>query len=204
MELLPEALSLWLIEYGSLALFVLLALGIICVPIPEDTLMIFTGILINQGYLPAGRAYLAACLGSICGISTSYFLGHKVGDVIIKKYGGYFGLTQARMERVHWWFERFGGIFLVIGYFIPGLRHLTGLFAGFSAMEYKHFVCYAYPGAIAWVSLMLSIGFFFGHCCEGVIEIFENNIEIVIPILALFFLIYLFFKFRKKKKQRSN
>lgn len=199
MEILPDAFAVWIIQYGSFALFALLAVGIICLPIPEDTLMIFAGILMNQGYLPIGWAILAALSGSICGITTSYFIGYKAGDFLIKKYGVYVGLTQARMEQVHWWFERFGGWFLVIGYFIPGLRHFTGLFAGFSAMEFRHFAFYAYIGAVAWVSLMLSVGYFFGHCCEQVFEVVENNVEIIVPLVGVLIIVYLLFKFSTKK-----
>jgi membrane protein DedA with SNARE-associated domain len=198
MEILPDAFSIWLTQYGSIALFFLLALGIVCLPVPEDTLMMFAGLLMYNGDLPIGWGYLSACLGSICGISVSYFIGHKAGDFLIKKYGKYLGLTDERMIRVHWWFERFGGWFLIIGYFIPGIRHFTGLFAGISAMEFRHFAFYAYPGAIIWVTLLLSIGYFFGTCCEQMIEIVEHNIEIFLVVAAIIICGYLVFKFRKK------
>jgi membrane protein DedA with SNARE-associated domain len=200
MEAVPDTFSFWLIQYGSISLFVLLALGIICLPIPEDTLMIFAGILMHQGYLPISWTFLSACLGSICGITVSYLIGYKMGDFLINKYGKYIGLTESRMLQVHWWFERFGGWFLIIGYFIPGLRHFTGLFAGISAMEFRHFILYAYPGAIVWVTVLLSVGYFFGNCCEQLIEIIEQNLEIFLTSLVVLVSLYFLLKYFFKKK----
>lgn len=187
----------WLVHYGGIALFALLALGIIVLPVPEDTLVIFAGILINQKVLPIGSTFILACLGSICGITVSYFIGRTAGDFLIKKYGKYIGLTQERMEQVHWWFERFGRWVLFIGYFVPGLRHFTGLFAGISGYEYSHFALYAYTGAILWITALLSIGYFFGSCCESVIELIEDNVEFVLYAGAILFLAYLAFKIFK-------
>lgn len=199
MDTLPDMFTIWLVQYGSIALFILLALGIVCLPVPEDTLMMFAGFLVHQGTLPLGWVLLAAYSGSICGISVSYFIGLKAGDYIIKRYGKYIGLTEERMTRVHWWFERFGGWFLVVGYFIPGLRHFTGLFAGVSNMEYRHFAAYAYTGAMAWVILLLSAGYFFGSCCEQVIEIVEHHVETALSVTVVIFCFYLYIKFRKKQ-----
>ena len=190
-----EVFSLWLVEYGCLALFILLALGIVLLPVPDDTLIIFTGILIHQGKLPPVLAIVSAYGGSICGITMSYLVGRFAGDLIIKKYGKYIGLTEIRMARVHWWFERFGKWFLFFGFFIAGIRHFTGLFAGLSYMQYKHFSLYAYCGAICWVSSLLSLGYFFGKCCNQVIEYVEGNIELIAVAFLVCWMAYLGIKY---------
>jgi len=165
MELLPtaETFSLWLIHYGSFALFCLLALGIIALPVPEETLMVIAGVLMYNEQVSMPATVIAALGGSIFGITVSYLLGITLGTYFLKKYGKYVGLTEKRLETVHNWFERFGKWTLVIGYFIPGVRHLTGFAAGSSKLEYKYFALFAYTGALLWVSVFLSIGYFFGN-----------------------------------------
>jgi membrane protein DedA with SNARE-associated domain len=190
-ETFADSFSLWLVQYGYIALFGLLALGIVVLPVPEDTLMILAGVLIYQGVLPPGLTYLSALLGSICGITVSYLIGRTVGEYLLKKYGKYIGITEERLARVHWWFERYGKWVIFFGFFVPGLRHFTGLFAGISYLEYKVFSLYAYCGATLWVSLLISIGYFFGNCCESFIEFAEDNIEYALSALAIAFLIYL-------------
>lgn len=184
-----ELFHFWLLHYGVLALFILLALGIIALPVPEETLLIFSGVLISKGTFSMGPTFLFAYLGSISGITVSYLIGLSGGLYIIKKYGGYVGLTEEKMQKAHDWFEHYGKWMLFIGYFIPGLRHFTGVFAGVSTLEYHYFALYAYLGAFFWVLLFLSVGYFSGNYYEDVIEMIEGNVEIffiAIVVLILF------------------
>jgi len=167
MELLAEnsTFSLWLLHYGSFALFGLLAVGIIAMPIPEETLMVLAGLLMSQGKLSLTATPFAALFGSICGMTVSYVLGRTAGHFCIHRLGSWVGLTEKRLQKVHDWFERIGTWTLVIGYFIPGLRHFTGFSAGTTDLEYNRFALFAYSGALLWVSTFLSVGYFFGDRC---------------------------------------
>lgn len=191
-----ETLSFWLIHYGSFALFLLLALGIIALPIPEETLMVLAGILMHKGLLQIPPTVMATYAGSICGISISYVLGRTLGNYFIHKYGSWIGLTEQRLQQANSWFERFGKWSLLIGYFIPGVRHFTGFSAGVTNLEYKQFAIFAYIGAILWGTLFLSIGYFFGNClaiCKD-LEI-TDILMIILILLGLGYLVY-----RLKKK----
>lgn len=178
MDILPEILTLWILSYGVFALFFLLALGIIALPVPEETLLVASGILITQGIFSPFSTFFAALLGSITGITGSYLIGITGGHYLIERYGGYFGLNSIKMDKVHNWFEYYGKWILFIGYFIPGLRHFTGIFAGISQLSYHHFAIYAYTGALFWVTLFISIGYFFGNYYRIAYEIIETNVEL--------------------------
>jgi membrane protein DedA with SNARE-associated domain len=152
----------WITQYGSFALFVLLALGVVALPIPDETLMIIAGFLIAKAKLSPSLTVIAAIAGAITGITISYIIGRTIGHFLVLKYGRWVGLTQAKLTRAHNWFERFGKWTLVIGYFIPGVRHLTGYAAGTLYMHYAEFAAYAYTGAFIWACLFLSLGYAFG------------------------------------------
>lgn len=157
-----DILATWLIQYGSIVIFLLLTLGIIALPVPEETLMVISGILMFNQKLCIPSTLIAAYLGAICGITGSYLLGRTVGYYFIPRYGPWIGLTPKRVDKVHVWFEKFGKWTLVIGYFIPGLRHFTGIIAGTSGLSYHQFALFAYTGALLWVTTFLSIGYLFG------------------------------------------
>jgi membrane protein DedA with SNARE-associated domain len=140
-------------------------------PIPEESLMVLSGILMSQGHLYITPTIMAALAGRIVGITVSYFLGITAGHYLLLKYGGWVGLREHHLERAHQWVARFGKWALFIGYFIPGLRHLTGFSAGTTNIDYPQFALFAYSGAILWVSTFLSIGYFFG---EKWLSTFEN------------------------------
>lgn len=182
MEILPEIFNEWLLNYGNLALFCLLALGIVALPVPEETLLVFTGVLIHQGTFSMVPTALTAFFGSIVGITTSYLIGHTGGLYLVKTYGAYIGLNEAKLTKAHNWFEKYGKWVLFIGYFIPGLRHFTGIFAGISDLEYHHFALYAYTGAFFWVLTFLSIGYFFGNYHRAFFEFIESNVEHILLI----------------------
>jgi membrane protein DedA with SNARE-associated domain len=158
-----ESILGWLSHYGYAGLFALLVLGIVGLPIPDETLLVFSGYLISTGRLHALPALLAGLAGSMCGISLSYSIGRSLGRSMVVRYGRFLHITEERLNRVHRWFERVGEWLLTIGYFIPGVRHFTALVAGTSGLQYRRFALFAYPGAALWVSTFLSVGYFVGE-----------------------------------------
>jgi membrane protein DedA with SNARE-associated domain len=207
MEILPAEtsyLTSWLIKYGSFVLFVMLSLGIIALPIPEETLMVVAGILMHKGKLNIPLTIFFAYAGAICGISMSYLIGRTAGNFLLQRYGGWVGITPEKLEKAHNWFERLGKWLLVVGYFIPGIRHLTGFCAGTTYMKFSHFAIYAYCGAILWVSTFLITGYFLGTYCLSLYERLES-IDIILIGLGLAalaiggFIIY--WRMRKSKKK---
>lgn len=192
MDFLPDlnTLSEWIVQYGSIALFILLALGIIALPVPEETLMMVTGLLINRGELSFGETVIAALLGSMTGITVSYLIGRSVGTYMLIHYGKWIGITEIRMQKAHNWFEHYGKWTLLIGYFIPGVRHFTGLIAGATSLDFRQFALFAYTGALLWVSLFLSIGYFFGHIAFSIYEKIEFTADhVIVGVIILLALI---------------
>ena len=157
----------WIATYGYPAIFVLLVFGIVGLPVPDETLLTFTGYLVFKGHLKLAPAFLSAFLGSSCGITLSYVLGRTFGIALIHRYGKYIHLTEARIARVHEWFERVGRFGLTIGYFIPGVRHFTAYAAGISALELPVFAIFAYSGAFIWASTFIALGYFLGDRWES-------------------------------------
>lgn len=155
-----EVLIDWLLRYGPIILFFLLALGIVGLPIPDETLLFIAGWMICKGKLSFFYTYLASLGGSMFGISLSYLLGLKTGPWLIKKWGPKLRITQAKVDRVHNWYEKIGKWTLIIGYFVPVVRHLTGYVAGSTRLSKKQFMLFAYTGAFLWVTTFLVLGYF--------------------------------------------
>ena len=166
----------WISVYGYLGVFGLLMLGIVGLPIPDETLLVFSGYLIFRGTLHPMGVFAAAVSGSACGISISYLLGRLLGLRIVSHYGRFFGVTDQRLKRVHDWLAGFGHWTLVFGYFVPGVRHFTAIIAGVSGLEMVPFMLFAYLGALVWVTTFLSIGYFFGDNWSRVPEIIHQHL----------------------------
>jgi membrane protein DedA with SNARE-associated domain len=153
----------WISHYGYPAIFCLLMLGIVGLPVPDETLLTFTGYLIFAGHLRAAPAFFTVLLGTMCGISLSYVLGRTFGLALIHRFGKYIHLTEARLAKAHAFFERAGHWSLTLGYFVPGVRHVTAYAAGVSYLELPIFALFAYSGALLWASTFLALGYFLGE-----------------------------------------
>ncbi|SRR5579872_2461239 len=150
-------------QYGLLAVFCLLVLGIVGLPVPDETLLTFSGYLIYRGQFHFLPTILTAYAGSLCGITVSYTIGRTGGLYLLHKYGPYVHLTPKRLNRVHNWFERMGRWALFFGYFMPGIRHFTAIVAGSSELEPHVFAAFAYSGGLLWVVSFVSLGYFLGE-----------------------------------------
>jgi membrane protein DedA with SNARE-associated domain len=153
----------WIARYGYFGIFSLLVLGIVGLPVPDETLLTFAGYLIYRGQLDAVPTIASAVLGSMCGITLSYILGRATGYFLIEKYGSKLHIKMERVHQVHDWFHRIGGFTLTFGYFVPGVRHLTAYVAGASELEAPWFALFAYPGSLIWSATFLSLGYFLGE-----------------------------------------
>jgi membrane protein DedA with SNARE-associated domain len=145
-----------LAQYGYAAIFLLLCLGIVGPLIPDETILVLAGILIARGTFHWVPVLLAAWCGSLSGITMSYLLGRRGLIYLMRRFAG------THMDRAHKWFEKYGGWTLFFGYYIAGVRHFTALIAGSTELSYPEFARFAYPGAIVWVALFVSIGYFVG------------------------------------------
>jgi len=153
----------WITQYGYLAIFVLLIFGIVGLPVPDETLLTFTGYLIYRRELSMPLAFAAAVAGSASGMTISYALGRSFGLALLHRFGKHVHLTPERLARAHAWFERIGHWALTVGYFIPGVRHLTAYAAGMTEVAPHQFALFAYSGTVLWVTAFLSLGYFLGE-----------------------------------------
>lgn len=149
-------------QYGYLGLFLLLMLGILGLPVPDEWLLLFGGFLVSRGDLGAVPTFLTALAGSACGISVSYILGRTVGLGLIHRYGARFHFGEDKVERVQHWYDRVGKWCLVGGYFVPGVRHLTAIVAGAARLRWSTFAPFAYAGACLWTATFLVTGYVVG------------------------------------------
>ncbi|MDF9851321.1 membrane protein DedA with SNARE-associated domain [Paenibacillus sp. PastM-3] len=160
-------------NYGYNVLFFGLLLEFVALPFPGETTMAFAGFLSYTGRLDFLTLVVVAFAGTTAGMTITYFIGLKAGLPFIQRYGKWFLFSPAKLEKTQRWFERYGSFLISIGYFIPGVRHFTGYFAGIIALPFRKFALYAYGGALIWVILFLGIGKVFGPQWTGIFHLFE-------------------------------
>jgi membrane protein DedA with SNARE-associated domain len=194
-----ETIAHWVAHYGYAGIFCLLLLGIVGLPVPDEWLLTFAGYLVFKGSLRPLPAFASAALGSMCGITVSYGLGRSVGFFVLHHYGRFFRITPEEMDRVHAWFDRFGVWTLLIGYFIPGVRHLTAVVAGTSRLRFLLFSLFAYSGALIWSATFMAVGYYFGERWSQVLERVQRHLVIFTWIGLALIVMYLVWRHQRKK-----
>lgn len=175
-------------QYGYLAIFGLLMLGIVGPLIPDETILVFAGIMIHRHALHPAGTLAAAYAGSVCGITLSYLIGRS-GAHWLTRY-------NKHLCRTHAWFARYGRWTLFFGYFIVGVRHFTAVVAGTAKMKPRVFAAYAYSGGLIWVIVFLSLGYFVGDGWERWAHYINGGFLAVAAVLAV--ACYLVYRQRRK------
>lgn len=172
----------WIVRHQYGAIFVLLMLGIIGLPVPDETLLVFAGYLSFKGTLRLEPAVATAFLGSACGISISYAIGRFVGMPALEKVGPLLHLRPENLEQAHRWMERWGKYSLLLAYFIPGYRHLAAFLVGTSRLEPSVFARFAYSGALLWASCFVSLGYFAGEQWQQLLPLLHQSFHMAILV----------------------
>lgn len=189
-------------QHGYIAIFLLLTLGIVGLPIPDEVLLAYLGYVTSIDKMVFSYTFLAAFLGSACGITINYFLGVKLGEPFLRKYGPKFFIKEHTIDRTNRLFNQYGSAVLFISYFIPGVRHIAAYLAGITKFTYKRFALFAYSGAVVWVLTFLAIGNRLGSNWGVLSRYITKYIWVIILFLIIALAVFSFYLI--KRRNRSN
>lgn len=186
-------------HYGYIVLLVALILELIAFPLPGEVLMTYCGFLVNEQKLNWLLSIMIASSGAIIGITISYFIGNILGVTFFKKHGHYIHLNPDRLDKTSMWFNKYGNRLLLISYFIPGVRHITGYFSGITEISYRKFALNSYIGAFLWTTTFISLGKVLGVNWEKYHSVVTRYLIIGGLIISLIIiLIYLYRNYKDK------
>ncbi len=186
-------------NYGYIIIFSALVLELIAFPLPGELMMTYCGFLVYQSKMNWMISIIVATLGVTLGITISYFVGTKLGEGFFKKYGSYIHFGPEKLEKTSEWFKSYGNKLLIVAYFIPGVRHITGYFSGVTEISYKKFALNSYVGALIWTATFISLGKALGPNWDK----FHGSIKkyMIIGSLIIAFILMIFYFFKTHKVQ---
>src|SRR5580658_8710518 len=139
--------------YGLLVVAGVVGLEGVGIPVPGETALIVASVISGTKHeLNIVAVILTAAGASIVGRILGYLIGRNFGYWLLLKYGGYVGVTEARIKLGQYLFLRHGGKIIIIAQFIPILRTLAGILAGANRMPRRYFMLANVIGASMWAA----------------------------------------------------
>ena len=168
--------------YAILFTIVFAETGFVVTPfLPGDSLLFAAGALCATGELSISAMLALLMFAAFAGNTVNYAVGRFIGPRVFSGSDhesgsdpGFRLLNKAYLDRAHAFFEQYGGKAIILGRFVPIVRTFVPFVAGAAQMTPGAFVLYNAVGAVAWVSLCLGAGWFFGN-----IPIIKNNFSLV-------------------------
>lgn len=205
MELLVTKLLIFTENLGYGGVFFLMAVESSFIPLPSELVVPPAAYLASKGEMNIFLIILLAGLGSVLGASFNYVLARILGRPLVyliaeKKWAKFIFLKKSHIEKAEQYFLERGNMATFIGRFVPGIRHLISIPAGFVKMNYFHFVLYTFLGSTLWAVILAALGYFFG---ENQSFIFEYSKIIGLIFLAIF-IVFVFSVLLIRKVRRAR
>jgi len=158
---MAETVQHLIADNGYLAVFLLMMLGCMCIPIPSEVVMAFAGALCAPDFaasvlgspeaaLSVGWVAFWGIVGSMVGSLVAYWFGAWGGRPAIDRWGRYLLLRPHEVDRAHAWFERRGEAVVFLGRLVPLVRAFVSLPAGIARMDLRKFTLFTLFGVIPW------------------------------------------------------
>ena len=130
---------------------------------PGETTVIVGGVVAGQGEISLWVLIAITWTCAVAGDLASYTAGRKLGRAWLLRHGERLKITEARLHQVEEFFDRRGGITILVGRFIGFVRALAPFIAGTSRMPLRRFLPYDVLGAGAWAATFATLGYVFWH-----------------------------------------
>ena len=150
-------------HYGYWLILALVVLEDFGVPVPGETVIIAAAIFAGHQQLNVVAVGVIAFVAAVIGDNIGFAIGHFGGRAVALRWGRYVFLTEERLAKAEYFFNRHGGKIIVVARFIEGLRQANGIIAGISGMHWRRFIVFNALGAALWVGTWVSLGYLAGN-----------------------------------------
>jgi membrane protein DedA with SNARE-associated domain len=189
-----------LTSFGYLAVFALVGVESLGIPLPGETMLITAGIYAGTTHhLSIAGVIGAAIAGAIIGDNLGYLVGDKGGLSFLRRYGRYIRLNESGLRLVRYLFSKYGGRVVFFGRFVSILRTYAAFFAGTSRMRWRRFFVFNALGGIVW-SVAYGLAAYYG---QNAFKRLSTPLDVTVAAVAVV-LIALLLRFVRHHAKRLN
>lgn len=149
--------------YALLFVIVFVETGVVVMPfLPGDSLLFIVGALCGVGLMSFPIACVVLIVAAILGDQCNFTIGRHLGPKVFQWEDSRF-FNRKAFNQAHAFYERYGGITIILARFMPFIRTFAPFVAGVAAMDRGKFTLFNVAGALLWVLGIGTAGYFFGN-----------------------------------------
>jgi membrane-associated protein len=187
----------WL--YAILFVVIFAETGLVVCPfLPGDSILFIAGTVIAAASLDVHVLVAALIVAAVLGDSVNYGIGHYIGPKAFHKPDSRW-FRREYLRRTQDFYDRYGGVTIIIGRFVPIIRTFAPFLAGVAGMSYRRFLCYNLFGGCLWVALLVYAGYLFGN-----IPWVKENLSLIVVAIVVVSLIPAVTTFVKERRTRKS
>lgn len=199
-----EAFAHWVEDivraFGYPGIFVLITLESTLVPIPSELVMPLAGYMASQGEFSLPVILVINTSAALLGSGLCYWIGVVGGKPFLRKYGKYFLVRQHDIDRTEAFFAKHGNKTILIGRFLPVIRHVISVPAGIARMPLRGFFLQTFLGATIWGGTLILLGYYVGANWEAFARTLKR-VDLLIGIILVLALVALGIRFVVRRRR---
>jgi membrane-associated protein len=187
----------WL--YAILFVIIFAETGLVVCPfLPGDSILFIAGTVVAAAGLDVHVLVVVLIAAAVLGDSVNYMVGHYIGPKAFHKPDSRW-FRQEYLRRTQSFYDRYGGLTIIIGRFVPIVRTFAPFLAGVAGMSYRRFLSYNLAGGCLWIGLLVYSGYLFGN-----IPWVKDNLSLIVIAIVVVSLLPAISTFINERRERRR
>jgi membrane-associated protein len=187
----------WL--YAILFVVIFAETGLVVCPfLPGDSILFIAGTVVAAAGLDVHVLAVVLIIAAVLGDSVNYGIGHYIGPKAFHKPDSRW-FRQEYLRRTQAFYDRYGGVTIIIGRFVPIIRTFAPFLAGVAGMSYRRFLSYNLVGGCLWIVLLVYAGYLFGN-----IPWVKDNLSLIVVAIVVVSLIPAVMTFVRERRSAQK
>ena len=156
---------------------------VVCPFLPGDSILFIAGTVVAVADLNVHVLVIVLIVAAVLGDSVNYAVGRYIGPKAFQRPDSRW-FRQEYLRRTQSFYDKYGGVTIIIGRFVPIIRTFAPFLAGVAGMPYRRFLSYNIIGGCLWIGLLVYAGFLFGN-----IPWVKENLSLIVVAIVVVSLI---------------
>jgi membrane-associated protein len=185
--------------YAILFLVIFAETGLVVFPfLPGDSILFISGTVVATADLNIHALVAVLLAAAILGDTVNYSVGHYIGPRVFERPDSRWFRKQ-HLQRTQEFYDKYGGVTIIIGRFVPIIRTFAPFLAGVAGMSYRRFLAFNVVGAIGWITSLVYAGYLFGN-----IPWVKQNLTLIVIAIVVVSVIPAVTTYLRERRSRKH